>query len=229
MSRRKIDSTKALRRDPVFVAASTLKEQLNLFREIDRKTHKRSHSLGDRIIGKQTIYPDAPPNIQISSDLESILRSGKFSDTQIGLSEKQCLPAIKILYHSIHGVCSSRCDHMSKNLGFDSPDIVAFWTSFFTKQQGTTRTFEFIYLTFLLKFEFSTKVQDKNTVGFISAQCIQLILRKMIESPLLNRFKKDVFPIIDNLVKFLDELMVKIYFYFEDNYVIYFIYTSQQS
>lgn len=57
-------------------------------------------------------------------------------------------------------------------------------------------------------------MQDKDTTGFLMGKTINLILRKMVESPILQKFKREIITSIDSFLRYFDEMVNSIYQYY---------------
>ena len=101
-------------------------------------------------------------------------------------------------------------------LGFEKQDIITFWYSMLGAS-SYSKFFENIYLAFLLKFEHSVLMMTQEATGFLMLQTINLIIKKMIDSPLLQKFKRETNLLFDRYLMYFDELVHNIYQFFKEH------------
>lgn len=103
-----------------------------------------------------------------------------------------------------------KVDSFSSRLGFKSYDIISFWSSFLGPKSHS-ETFETMYLTFLLKFEHSVLILRQETTGFYMLRAINLIIKKMIYSPILQKYKREANLLFEKYLMYFDELVHNVY------------------
>lgn len=108
-------------------------------------------------------------------------------------------------------------DSFSAKLGFKNYDIISFWSTFLGPKSHS-ETFETLYLTFLLKFEHSVLINRQETTGFYTLRTINLVIRKMISSPILQKYKREANLLFEKYLMYFDELVHNVYQCYQKRY-----------
>ena len=105
---------------------------------------------------------------------------------------------------------------LNEQLGFRKQEMMYFWTGFLENP----KFFENLLLTVLLKIEWSLKYKNLESSPFYCLKTINLILRKLKVTTLIQKYRRQINLCIYKLASKIDNLVIFIHKHYQQDEIV---------